>query len=41
MPKKTLQYTKGLECNYFIGTLQECLKMEIALKKQGYITTIL
>lgn len=38
--KVTLEYKKGIEHSFFIGTMDECLKEQIKLKKQGYFTKI-
>ena len=35
--KKTLEYKKGVSCNYFVGTLAECEAFKTKLLKEGWV----
>jgi len=41
IPKFTLEYRKNLEHSFYVGTMEECIREQKKLEKQGYKTRIL
>ena len=35
--KKTLEYKRGVSCNYFVGTLAECEAFKTKVIKEGWV----